>query len=212
MRLFLDPPDSIARSYVRPGQYIAVNAGGKAAYFVLSGDPGDATWELLIRPGGEVASSALGAAPGDRVSISAALGTGFPMHEAEGRELLVVVTGSGVAAARPVVRARARTGQAAATTVLVGVRTAAEVPVAEDLSHWSQSGAKVTVCLSREAVEPGKPGFAAGYVQDAARASWPGPSSKKRIIFAAGVKEMIEAMRVIAKDLGAEESDVRTNY
>jgi ferredoxin-NADP reductase len=35
---------------------------------------------------------------------------------------------------------------------------------------------------------------------------------KRRIIFAAGVKPMIDAVRLLAKELGVHESDVRTNY
>jgi len=37
-------------------------------------------------------------------------------------------------------------------------------------------------------------------------------SNVGKMIFAAGVKDMISAVRTLARDLGAEESDVRTNY
>jgi hypothetical protein len=68
------------------------------------------------------------------------------------------------------------------------------------------------VCLSREPIPPGREGFAAGYVQDIARARAAEASNVGKMIFAAGVKDMISAVRTLARDLGAEESDVRTNY
>jgi CDP-4-dehydro-6-deoxyglucose reductase len=212
VRLSIEPPASVATSYAYPGQYVAVNAGGKTAHFVLAGDPGDAMWELVLRPGGEAAGAALGLAPGERLRVSAAIGAGFPMAEAKGQELIVVVTGSGLAAGRPVVRARVRDGEARATELLVGVRTRAEVPMEAELAEWARVGATVTVCLSREEAPAGLAGYASGYVQDVARRHVRTAPATRRMIFAAGVKPMIEAVRVLARDLGVHESDVRTNY
>jgi NAD(P)H-flavin reductase len=222
VRLTLEPGERVAASYVRPGQYIALRAAGKDAYFVLAGDVGEPSWELVLRPGGDAALAALGTSHGARVEVSEAQGAGFPMEEAKGRPLTVAVTGSGIAAGRPVVRARVRAGEASATELLVGVRTLAEVPLERELGEWSRAGVAVTVCLSREAVPEGRAGFASGYVQDVARARAGGfggvpqrsrgISRARRMIFAAGVKDMLVAIRVLAADLGVAESDVRTNY
>jgi NAD(P)H-flavin reductase len=208
----LEPPPEILGSYVRPGQYVALRAGGKAAYFVLAGDAGETSWEVILRPGGEAAEAALGTSIGACIEVSDAQGPGFPIEEAHGRTLLVVVTGSGIAAGRPVLRARVRAGEAGATELFVGVRTLADVPLENELHEWTLAGAKVTVCLSREPVPADREGFAAGYVQDIARARAAETSSAGKMIFAAGVKDMISAVRTLARDLGAEESDVRTNY
>jgi NAD(P)H-flavin reductase len=149
---------------------------------------------------------------GERIEVTEAQGAGFPIEEAQGRNLLVAVTGSGIAAGRPVVRARARGGEARATELFLGVRTLAEVPLGGELRDWREAGTKVTVCVSREPVPPGREGVAAGYVQDIARAYAARSPSTGRMIFAAGVKDMISAVRTLARDLGAAESDVRTNY
>jgi sulfhydrogenase subunit gamma (sulfur reductase) len=210
VRIAIEPPVSIATTYEHPGQYVVLGIGGKTSYFVLANDTGDPTWELLVRPMGEVAEAALVVPLGESIEVSAALGSGFPMEEARGRELLLAVTGSGIAAARPVVRARVREHEAHATLVLVGVRTRAEIPLAAELADWSHSGTRVTVCLSREEVEAGREGFAFGYVQDVARATLLPTSG--RMIFAAGAKGMVHAIRGLAQELGALESDVRTNY
>ena len=49
-------------------------------------------------------------------------------------------------------------------------------------------------------------------MQDEARRHARADPRKRRIIFAAGVKPMIDAVRLLAKVLGVHESDVRTNY
>lgn len=212
VRLSLEAPAQIAGSYVRPGQYVVFGVGDKTSYFVLAGDPGAATWELVVRPGGEVATAALAVLPGETLSVSAAQGAGFPMDEAKGHELVVLVTGSGMAAARPVMRARVRDGEARATELLAGFRTVADVPMRPELDEWTASGVKVTVCLSRQPGIAGTPWFVPGYVQDEARRHARAAPGKRRIIFAAGVKPMIDAVRLLAKELGVHESDVRTNY
>jgi NAD(P)H-flavin reductase len=210
VRLSLEPSASVAATFVHPGQYVLVRIAGKSSYYVLSNDMGDARWELLLRPVGEVASAALDVPLGESVEVSGALGSGFPMEEARGRELLVVVTGSGIAAARPVVRARLRERETATTEVLVGVRTRAEIPLFGELEEWFRSGIRVTVCLSREEIGNHAEGYAAGYVQDVARAT--SSAASGRMIFAAGVRDMVHAIRSLSKELGALESDVRTNY
>jgi NAD(P)H-flavin reductase len=209
VRLVLAPPLDLVGSYVRPGQYVVLRADGKSAYFVLAGDPGDPSWMLLVRPVGEAAAAALGGSP---VLVSEAHGAGFPMDEAQGRELIVAVTGSGIAAARPVLRARVLAGEGKATQLFVGVRTREDLALGEELTAWGSAGATVVVCLSRETAPPGAAGYATGYVQDVARARAAPASGARRMIFAAGVKPMIEAVRALARDMGAEESDVRTNY
>jgi NAD(P)H-flavin reductase len=212
-RLALELPRGLGETYVRPGQYVVLGSGAKKAYFVLAGDVGETRWELIVRAGGEVVQAVLEVPLGERVEVSAAQGGGFPIEEARGRDLLVAVTGSGIAAGRPVLRTRLREGEARSTELLLGVRTLADVPLEGELGDWSAAGARVTVCVSREPLPAGREGFAMGYVQDIARIRAAGsPPSAGKMIFAAGVKEMVSAMRALARDLGVQESDVRTNY
>jgi len=81
-----------------------------------------------------------------------------------------------------------------------------------EIEDWSRAGVAVTLCLSREDVPPGRRGVVAGYVQDVARAYAREGGRRPKMIFAAGVKDMIDALRALATELGAEESDFRTNY
>jgi NAD(P)H-flavin reductase len=212
VRLTLAPSFAVRDTYTRPGQYVVMRAEGKDAYFVLAGDVGEATWELVLRPSGDAALAALTTSSGGSVEVSEAQGPGFPMEEAEGRPLLVVVTGSGIAAGRPVVRARVRAGAAKTTELLFGVRRLSDLPLGSELEDWSRTGVEVTVCLSREPVQEGRKGLAAGYVQDVARANARSSTHAPKMIFAAGVREMIDAVRLLSAELGVQERDVRTNY
>jgi len=67
------------------------------------------------------------------------------------------------------------------------------------------------VCLSREETLD-EAGLAKGYVQEVARRTAKEAARHGGMIFAAGVKPMIEGIRALAQELGVAEADVRTNY
>ncbi len=213
-RLTLEVPPSVRTTYVRPGQFVstrAATAGGRAAYFVLANEVGSEAWELLVRRGGEAADALLAMRVDDSIDVSSALGAGFPCEEVRRRPLLLLATGSGIAAMLPVAALRMREGDGALTEALLGVRSRAEVPLAMRLEEWSVAGVDLTICLSRENPPSGEGGFAKGYVQDVARRT--APSRRPGgMIFAAGVKAMVDAIRLLAAELGVAEADVRTNY
>ncbi len=141
---------------------------------------------------------------------SRALGAGFPVEEARHRSLLLAATGSGVAAMRPVIKHRVAVGDGERTELLLGVRSALDVPLQQEIARWRSEGVRVTLCLSRE--QNPAAGFARGYVQDVARDTAGDAAHRGGMIFAAGVKPMIDAIRALAVQLGVAEADVRTNY
>ena len=212
VRLTLELPASVRASHALPGQYVSVWAGGDTGYFVLASAVGADTWEILLRAGGTVADALLVARVGERVPVTAALGSGFPCVEARGRALVVAVAGTGMAAAMPILAWRMSDGDAARTDVFLGMRVAAELPLTDEIASWRAAGARVTVCLSREDpprnADPSGAVFVRGYVQDVARAS----STTARVVFAVGPGPMVDAVRKLAGELGVEESDFRTNY
>lgn len=232
--LALDDP--IAASYEHAGQYTRLELEGESGYFVLacapaarsplSGgaarrEPGPRRWQILVRGGG-VADRLIAIPKGTELRVSPALGAGFPNQRAHGRPLLVVVGGTGFAAARALVPARIAGGDAARTTLFLGVRREEDVPLRGELEAWAEAGVGVTICLSRpngagapsredrrDARErPTRAIRAHGYVQDVLRAraiKHTGP------IFVVGPLGLIAAMRSMAHDLGASPSDVHTN-
>ena len=211
--LTFDVSPRVRASFTHPGQYAEVIVGSDNGFFVIASDVDAAKWELLMRGGGGAADALLAMPLGTDVTMSSALGEGFPCERAEGRSLVVAVTGTGIAAARPIVAlrlARAHAQPMAPTEVYVGVRYAEDVPLADELSTWRAHGVRVTVCLSRadptaRELETGH--YARGYVQDVLRARL--ARGAPWLVFAVGAAGMVDGVRDVARELGAE---VRTNY
>jgi CDP-4-dehydro-6-deoxyglucose reductase len=207
----IDVSREVAASYVSPGQYVEVRTSGETGYFVLAGALGARPWELVMRAGGGVSDVLLAAPVGVDVEVSLAIGEGFPMDEARGRPVVIALSGTGIAAGRPIVRRRVVDGDAAITQVYVGARTEAELALREDLAAWREAGVPVVVCLS-QGDQPSGEERARGYVQDVIRARTPPGGWRKSHVFAVGVASMVDALRALAPDLGLPPERVLTNH
>lgn len=203
-------PELLA-THTAAGQYTEIQTDGSNGYFVIASDVGTGAWELVLRGGGGAADALLGAPIGEEFAISPALGAGFPLDAARGRPLVLAVNGTGIAAARPVVTRRIAESEAARTIVYLGVRTAREVPLADELDAWRAEGVRVTLCLS-QAGELAELHAAPGYVQDVVRAQGRADGVAGGMIFAVGTESMIAALRDVAPSVGVAPGDVRTNY
>jgi NAD(P)H-flavin reductase len=180
-RIVLVPAAEAAASHDTPGQYVEVRADGQTGYFVLSSDPGKSPWELVMRDGGGASNVLLVMALPGTVEVTAAIGAGFPMREVRGRELLVALGGTGIAAGPPIVRRRIGDGDARLTRVWVGARGDA-LPLAEEVEAWRGAGVSVTV--------------ASGFVDEAMRAHI--VAAPEAPIFAVGADAMVAALRSLA--------------
>lgn len=192
-----------ARGYTTAGQYVKVLAERGNGYFVLAGDEGRTPFQLLVRNAGDAADALVNAPLGARFAVSAPLGRGFPVHGARGRSVVVAVVGSALAVARPVLRHRIADGEAGATQVFIGVRSAADVPLAGEVEAWAEQGARVVLCLSRGELHHHEGRIpraerVAGYVQDAvARAIEDARIRPGALVVAAGPQGMLDAMRAL---------------
>jgi len=209
----LDAPEAATAAYTSPGQYVEVRAGdaGETGYFVLASEPGARPWELIMRSGGGASDVLLVARVGTRVEVSSAIGAGFPMERARRAPLVVAVGGTGIAAARPLVRRRIRDGDARATTLLVGARSRSELALAEDLRGWSDAGVRVLVCLWQPEDDEPADGFFRGYVQDALR-TLDLRGAAPPLVFAVGPAAMVGALRAAAPLVGVAPEHVLTNH
>jgi NAD(P)H-flavin reductase len=200
----LVPQLELARAYAAPGQYVEVSLG-TPGFFVLAGDVGAPEWELLIRNVGGASDDLARAPLGTELDVSAPLGTGFPMERARGRPLVVVVVGTAVAAARPVLRQRVASGAAHATHLYLGVRSLREVPLDNEVAGWVAASAHVVLCCSQP--EPGDSRramagarCAAGWAQDVLAQDLPTPRLEAAsLVFAAGPQSMLDATKALAR-------------
>ena len=198
----------VAASHTRHGQYVELRHGETKGHFVLASAPGDAPWDLVVKRGGALADLLCDLPPGTAVVTSLAQGPGFPFDEARGRPLVLFATGSGIAAMLSTLRARIATGDAPRTYLLYGVRERRDVALEAELESIRKAGIDVAVCLSREHTQ--EEGFYKGYVQTVATARcW---ALAGGFAFAAGVREMVAALRAAAPTLGLRPEDVRLNH
>jgi NAD(P)H-flavin reductase len=203
---------NVVATYNSPGQYIEVRVDEQTGFFVLANEPGNRDWELILRAGGGASDVLLTLALDAPLEVTAAIGAGFPMLEVPRQPLVVALGGTGVAAGRPIVARRIRERDATRTTVLVGIRTAAELPMRRELEGWLLSGVDVLVCLSkRDDSVDGIP-FANGYIQDVLRMSSATRLRSDCHIFAVGTAAMIEALRSLAVESGIPRERVHTNH
>jgi len=211
-RLTVETGRDVLATYTSPGQYVEVRARGETGYFVLASDPGARGWEVILRSGGGASDVLLAMGVGESIEVSAAIGAGFPMDEARGRPVVIALSGTGIAAARPLVHRRMADGDAARTQLLVGVRARGELPIEGQLGRWAAEGLRVVVCFSQADGAPEDARFRRGYVQDVLlhRAELRPPPGAR--IFAVGLASMIEALRELAPALGIAPEHVHTNH
>ncbi len=215
----LTPSSEHAKAYRAPGQYIEVRAEANG-YFVLAGEIGAPSWELLVRTNGG-ASDALAAAPeGTVFQVVGPLGTGFPLEHARGRHLVVAVAGSALAVTRPILRDRIARLEARSTSVYIGTRTAQDVALPTEVTGWMHAGARVVLCLSRPDLDDPRvlpdARRVSGYVQSVIARDIDEGRVGEGIVFAAGPSGMLEELRALpqrarSRSSGAAELEVITN-
>jgi NAD(P)H-flavin reductase len=184
--------DRAPEGHTRPGQYVVVTVDGAArpGFFALASDPG-APAVLLVKQQGETAERLTALRAGDTVEMSEARGAGFPLERGADLPLVMLVNGSGISAARPVVRAEIGRGLPRAVHVFYGVLDAERVGFADELGGWRAAGVGVTVVMDPS----GAAGWAGavGYVQEHARAA--GLLDGRAAVVLVGVPAMIQDVR-----------------
>ncbi len=203
----LTPAPEHARAYRAPGQYIEVRAEA-TGYFVLAGEIGAPSWELLVRANGGASDALAGSPEGTVFDVVGPLGDGFPLERARGRHLVVAVAGSALAVTPPIQRDRIARREGRATSVYIGARTAQEVALTTEVAGWVHAGTRVILCLSRPEVDDPRVladvRRASGYVQTVlARDVSHGVIGEEGLVFAAGPAGMLDELRDLPEKAAA---------
>ena len=137
-----------------PGQFAMLYVFGAGEVPIsVSAIPGGGGLVHTVRAVGSVTRALCDTAEGAAVGLRGPFGRGWPMDEAEGRDVVVVAGGLGLAPLRPVVHElvahRERYGRA---TLLYGGRSPSELLFREELDTWSR---ELAVDLIVDAPEPG---------------------------------------------------------
>ncbi len=121
-----------------PGQFNMLTAFrvGEAA-ISMSGDPAVGPLTHTIRTVGPVSTALAQLRPGDVLGVRGPFGVGWPMDAAQGKDVVLVAGGLGLAPLRPAIYRllgeRARYGK---VTLLFGARTPADMVFRHELEAW----------------------------------------------------------------------------
>ncbi len=168
-------PAEFRARHALPGQYAMVTYPGdeKARPLAFASSPGADPLMFLVRTD---APDALLAHRGKPLTITEPEGRGFLLEQAQGGDVLIVVTGSAIAPIRSVLELMVRNrGAFGAISVLYGVRTVEQVVFADDLARYAAADVDITVCVSgggdaRHPVLPTKPGRVQSHLPETVRA------------------------------------------
>jgi len=122
-----------------PGQFNMLYAYGVGeAAISISGDAAQPARLIhTIRAVGKVSEALTRLAPGDPIGIRGPFGRGWPMEEAEGKDVVVVAGGLGVAPLRPAINVLLNARERYRRVVLmVGMRGPKEILFQPELERW----------------------------------------------------------------------------
>ena len=137
----------------RPGQFtmLYVYGVGEVPVSVSGFRPGGSGGQVLvqtIRAVGAVTRALCAAAPGDMIGVRGPFGTDWQLHGADGRDVLVVAGGIGLAPLRPVLlTALAERARYDRVVLLVGARSPDELIFTRELDTWRRRDADVRVTV-----------------------------------------------------------------
>lgn len=136
--LRVTPIDGDAAPFT-PGQFSMVYAPGVGEIpLSMSGDPTDPrTTTFTVRGVGAVSRALAAARVGDLVGVRGPYGSGWPLADASGADVLVVAGGIGLAPLRPAILAiLARRHRFARVAVVLGARTPDHLLFVRDVQEW----------------------------------------------------------------------------
>ncbi len=141
MSLRLSRADSRPLAY-RPGQFNMLGLPGvKEAPFSFSSLEGQGgTFVHTIRAAGNVVSALDRLKPGDPVAFRGPFGSGWPLHRAQDKNLILVAGGIGLAPLRPVVEyVRRNRGRFREVYLLYGAKTSDDLLYRQQWSEWNEA-------------------------------------------------------------------------
>ncbi len=126
----------------RPGQFMMVYVFGVGEIpLSVVGNPHMAQVLVhTVRAVGAVSDALFAMRPGDVVGVRGPFGTGWPLDDAVGRDLLVIAGGIGLAPLRPaIMEALTRREEYRSLSLLYGSRTPNDLLYSNDLLGWESS-------------------------------------------------------------------------
>jgi ferredoxin-NADP reductase len=206
-RLTLDVTGhSLAATYVVAGQFAAVGAqADDLRYFALASPMSASPMvELLVAPNHEVSAALCALAPGQTVWLSAALGDGFGLENTGASELVVFVTGTGIAAVRPIIADFGYGRPSRSLTVYYSERPGVRHAFGDEVAAWRARGVRVELLGGEQADNT--------FVQDAWSRDVLRPPATDAHYIVVGAPAMQQAVLAVLSSAGVPPEKVHFNY
>ena len=193
-----------------PGQVAILRvAEEEPAYFAFASAPEDRELEILVKRKIGASVALFDMHEHAQVELLGVAGRGFDLETQQGRDLVFVAMGTGVAplrsALRHVLKKKEKFGQ---LVVLYGVRTPEDFCYRDEVEDWEQAGVELRQVISRpDGHDWSGP---TGYVQSLLDHVL--PELKSPVALVCGSREMITQTRDRLEQMGFAPKDILTNY
>jgi len=193
-----------------PGQVAKLRVGREdPAYFAFASAPSDSDLEILVKRTIGTSLALFDMKEGERVDLISVAGQGFDLDKQNGRDLVFVAMGTGVAplrsALRHVLNRREKFGQ---LVVLYGARTPDDFCYRDETQNWEDAGVELRQVISRpDGHDWSGP---TGYVQTLLDHVLPNLNSPVALV--CGSREMIAQTRDRLQQMGFAPEAILTNY
>jgi len=203
----------LAAVHALPGQVVKVRAPSGEAYFALASAPDPSgRADLLVKRGGRIADEVIAAAvTGATLETTAPFGKGFPVADAEGRDVLLFAAGSGIAPIRALVQhLTGRRDRHGRITLFYGQRRGGDFAYRGEHLDWERKGVRVVLCPS--GADDAWQGVR-GRVQKVARSlAFGGAPPGDAVAFVCGMSAMVNDVKATLKEWGVPPERVHLNF
>lgn len=193
-----------------PGQVAVLSVTGEdPAYFAFASAPEDEELEFLVKRKVGASVRIFDMQPGERVGLVEVVGRGFQMDEHQGKDLVFVAMGTGVAPLRSALRhAIQRKDLFGKLVVLYGARTPDDFCYRTETESWEGAGVELRQVISRPDGHDwsGPTGYVQSLLDNVLR------ELSSPIAFVCGSREMIDQTRERLQQMGFAPNEILTNY
>ena len=193
-----------------PGQVAILRVEGEEpAYFAFAGAPDDRDLEVLVKQKAGASRVIYDMCVGGTIELLDVCGRGFRLDEMNGRDLVFVAMGTGVAPLRSALRhVLKRKNEFGQLVVLYGARTPDDFCYRDETEAWQNAGVELRQVISRpDGHDWSGP---TGYVQSLLDNVLPNLTSPIALI--CGSHEMIDQTRERLGKMGFKAEEILTNY
>ena len=191
-----------------PGQVgqLSVFGVGESTFVINSPPTRKEYLQFSVMQVGEVTTRLHALQAGDQIGVRAPLGNAFPVESMQGKDILIVGGGIGMAPLRTLLlTVLDRRDEFGDITVIYGARSPQDLCYTYEFDMWRSQGANLVLTVDNEFPDwDGRVGFVPSVLTEEA------PSPKNKVAITCGPPIMIKFVLKGLKDLGFEDEQIIT--